>query len=406
MAQALEAQYCTIQFALWTLSLHKKVKMQQKTIALVVLLALSTEYSALAQQQPSRIIYYCPPCGCSQDATEFPAPGECGECNMPLRILYTGDNVKPRPFVPLRVAILLFDGADIMDVTGPWSVFEHASTRVLTVAKSTAMVRLGATMQVKPDYTLQDMPEVDVVVLPGGGPAENNQDPEVVKWIADQYSHTDYMLSVCSGAFFLGKAGLLDGLEATTFASLLPRLETEFPNANVRNDVKFTSNGKIFTTAGLSSGIEGAFQVIAHHYGQGRAQNVANHMEYNWSPESGYSRPQLADNFIRPLQPIASLFSETFNHSSGDTKSWQYQYQLQSTIDATEVIRHIGQSLSKMDAWQLMEEHAHTISGEMSRDGLGTAKVHIALDSSTSGTMLTIQAEKKFSDSKPSSHGR
>jgi hypothetical protein len=108
-------------------------------------------------------------------------------------------------------------------------------------------------------------------------------------------------MSVCNGAFYLGKAGLLDGLTATTFYGLIEQLRELAPKARVVTDQRFTDNGKIITTAGLSSGIDGALHLVERVAGRGYAQEVALNMEYNWQPDSAYARASFADRHLRKI---------------------------------------------------------------------------------------------------------
>jgi len=181
----------------------------------LILIAVLSGFTVLACSQETttadQITYTCAPCGCEQDGQHLEAPGLCSACNMALIPHYPGLKRRTSTNTTKTVGILLFNGADIMDVTGPWSVFEHAHFNIVTVAKTKEPVSLGMSMQLTPNFTLEQLPKVDVLVIPGGGPAESNQDETIVRWIKKQYEQTQTLFSVCSGAFFLGKAGLLDG---------------------------------------------------------------------------------------------------------------------------------------------------------------------------------------------------
>jgi hypothetical protein len=120
-----------------------------------------------------------------------------------------------------------------------------------------------------------------------------------IRWILAASPKAEYTLSVCNGAFWLANAGLLDGKEATTFYGLIEHLRTKFPNIRVVNDKRYCDNGRIITTAGLSSGLDGALHVVEKLDGVGKARSVAFQMEYNWQPDSGYARGALADRFLR-----------------------------------------------------------------------------------------------------------
>ena len=159
-------------------------------------------------------------------------------------------------------------------------------------------------MRVYPQLHLRESTKPDIIVIPGGGAARRGRGTrrrgqlnnlKVVKWIRDQAGQARYVMSVCNGAFLLAKAGLLDGLEATTTAGLIEELRAAAPKTKVVSDKRFVDNGKIITTGGLSSGIDGALHLVEKLDGKGWAQVIAYGIEYNWQPEAGYARGPLAD---------------------------------------------------------------------------------------------------------------
>lgn len=336
------------------------------------------------------LIYRCEPCGCQHDDVVFGEPGSCPSCNMTLNARLHGYETIRRQ--SLSVGILLFDGADIMDVTGPWSVFAHARLSVSTVAKTKDDVQLGGGLVLTPDYGLEDFPKVDVLVIPGGGPAESNQDPEIVSWLKTQRDSVETMFSVCSGAFLLAKAGILDGQQATTFASLIPQFEQEFPKVKVVRDTKYTNNGNVFTSAGLSSGIEASYQLLAEYYGQGFAQNVANHMEFDWDIKSDYARTQLADNYLLSLQSIVGLFAQEFNYSYGGNNHWEYRFKLRSGIDKAQFLSTLKEELKGQVDWTATS--SKELTGRIDHKLLGPGIIRIQASSKGENPTITIEANR------------
>ncbi|MBO0323004.1 DJ-1/PfpI family protein [Muricauda sp. CAU 1633] len=302
---------------------------------------------------------------------------------------------KPRNGITRKtVAILLFDGADIMDVTGPMSVFEHAGFHVVTVAKNSEAKAIGMYMRLSPDYTFANLPQVDVITVPGGGAAESNQDMEIVQWLKERDGETDTLFSVCSGAFFLGLAGLLDGNDATTFASLIPTLKTQFPNAKVLNDVKYTNNGHIITSSGLSSGIDASFEVVAKYYGVGRAQDVANRMEYPWKRKHDYARSQLADNFILSIGDLVRRFATKYHFSEGDMNTWEYKYLLWEGVDVYEFMKFMADELQKLPEFALEKETRKELIGEYVHPVLGRGRVELKLQNTDNGMEASLSAQR------------
>jgi putative intracellular protease/amidase len=208
---------------------------------------------------------------------------------------------------PRNLAIFIFDGVQIIDYAGPFEVLGQAHDghkrlfNVYTVAEKAGPITTNMGMTVVPKYTFDDMPKADVLVLPGGRVGPNLENAKVIKWVQDTSARAEYVMSVCNGAFYLGKAGLLDGLTATTFYGMIDDLKELAPKARVVRDQRFADNGKFITTAGLSSGIDGALHLVERVAGRGYAQEVALNMEYNWQPDSAYARASFADRHLRKI---------------------------------------------------------------------------------------------------------
>jgi transcriptional regulator GlxA family with amidase domain len=201
-----------------------------------------------------------------------------------------------------KVAILIWEGTEILDWAGPTEVFETAGRlgargdaaafEVYTVSRTTEPVTSQRCVRVVPRFSIADAPAPDVVVLPGGGTDTVLEDPEFVRWVGRVAGEAEVALSVCTGAFLLGKAGLLDGKDVTTWYGETDLLAAEFPEARVHEGRRFIDNGQIVTTAGVSAGIDGALHVVARLLGRDLAERTAAHMEYRWAPE-----PYLTKNY-------------------------------------------------------------------------------------------------------------
>lgn len=191
---------------------------------------------------------------------------------------------------PCHLAILLFDDAELLDFCGPYEVFSVAANQtdspafnVSTVAeKSLVSARNG--LSVVPDYTLERCPRPDILLVPGGiGTRTELSNEALIEWISATAADAELVLSVCTGALLLGKAGLLDGLEVTTHHSAFDLLRSVVPACIVREDRRFTDNGRVITSAGISAGIDMSLHVVARLLGPDVAQATARHMEYESS---------------------------------------------------------------------------------------------------------------------------
>ncbi|MEO6393727.1 MAG: DJ-1/PfpI family protein [Pyrinomonadaceae bacterium] len=252
-----------------------------------------------------------------------------------------------------NLAILLFEGVQIIDYTGPFETFGHVynddgpAFNIYTIAEKSAPITTAMGMSVNPKYTFENAPEPDVLMIPGGGVRQHLDNAVVIKWIQDKSRSAEIVLSVCNGAFFLAKAGLLDGLEATTTAGLIPDLRAMATKTRVVDDRRFVDNGKIITAAGLSSGIDGALHVIERLFGRGTAQMSALGMEYNWNPESKYARAALADKFLRfdyDVKVVAGGWKPLSRE--GDRTWWENRWLVTTESTPTEVMDQINATLA------------------------------------------------------------
>ena len=237
--------------------------------------------------------YYCKPCDSVCDLERHEKPGNCQHCGMPLvegtptlsdSLARTEKQAKKR-----NVAIFIHNGVEILDFAGPSEVF--ASTdgfNVYTVSLSKEPIISQGFIKITPNYNLTDCPKPDIVVLPGGETGPFIENKPLIEWIKNAATHAEVMLSVCTGAGLLAKAGLLDGKQATTFHSYIEKLQRATPKAQILSDTRFVDNGQIVTTAGVSAGIDGALHVVAKLKGQAIATQTARYMEYDkWKPEEG-----------------------------------------------------------------------------------------------------------------------
>lgn len=189
-----------------------------------------------------------------------------------------------------NLAILLFDDAEVLDFCGPFEVFSVASRltdplafNVFTVAEKTDAVIARNGLSVNPTYSLDDAPSPDILLIPGGiGTRKQVSNEPLVDWIRQRAGNAELVLSVCTGALLLGRAGLLDRLEATTHHVGFDLLREIAPSATVREDRRFVDSGKIITSAGIAAGIDMSLHVVGRLLGLQVAAATAGHMEYPW----------------------------------------------------------------------------------------------------------------------------
>jgi transcriptional regulator GlxA family with amidase domain len=191
----------------------------------------------------------------------------------------------------MRVGILLYNEVEVLDFAGPFEVFSITTYKgtqdkpfdVSTVAETSDVIKARNGLRILPDYTFSDAPTFDILIIPGGYGAEEIEihNKEMINWIKDQSKNVKLLASVCTGAFLLATAKLLDGKKATTHWLDIERLEKEFENVEVLRDVKYVDQGNIITAAGISAGINMSFHIIERVLDVETARETARRMEYD-----------------------------------------------------------------------------------------------------------------------------
>jgi len=193
-----------------------------------------------------------------------------------------------------NVAILVFDDVEVLDFSGPFEVFSVVGRQkgqspfdVYTVAEMPGPVFARNQFSVNPRYTIADCPAPDILVVPGGwGTRREMNNARLIDWIKTTAPKAELVLSVCTGALLLARAGLLDGLKATTHHGALDLLREIAPKTTVLDNQRVVDNGKIIVSAGVSAGIDAAFHVVARLDGLEVALETARYMEYDWRHEA------------------------------------------------------------------------------------------------------------------------
>ena len=217
------------------------------------------------------------------------------------------------------VALLLFPGVQSLDVSGPLDVFSEANAfvaegdryRLLTVGTVASQVQASNGQRLGVDRAIGDGPVHADVVLVAGGPALAGAapDPALCAWLRAMASTTPCYGSICTGAFLLGRAGLLDGRLATTHWSDAHALAAQFPLARVQHDRIHVSDGALITSAGVTAGIDLALSLVAAHHGPAVALSCAKRLLVLAQRQGGQSQfsPYLhavseADSFAALMQ--------------------------------------------------------------------------------------------------------
>ena len=188
------------------------------------------------------------------------------------------------------VGILLFDEVEVLDFAGPYEVCSgtrdpagDAYVDVVTVGPGPE-VRCRGGLRVRPDHGLDECPPLDALIVPGGPGADERtelQDELVLPFLRARAGSTATVASVCTGAFLLGRAGLLDGRRATTHTGAIEALRREFPGVEVVAE-KVVDEGSVLTAAGVSSGIDLALYLFERWFGPDARARAATGLDGPW----------------------------------------------------------------------------------------------------------------------------
>jgi transcriptional regulator GlxA family with amidase domain len=193
------------------------------------------------------------------------------------------------------VGIYMFDGVEVLDFAGPFEVFWTAArlaARERTeqpppvpptlIADRARTVQARGGLPVVCGASIAAHAPVDVLIVPGGVVDAELARAEVVAWIARTAPATRITASVCTGAFLLAKAGLLDGRRATTHWEDIDELRRQFPRVTVEAGPPWIDEDRIVTSAGISAGIDMSLHLVSRLGGEPLARATARQMDYHW----------------------------------------------------------------------------------------------------------------------------
>ncbi|MDC2961329.1 GlxA family transcriptional regulator [Streptomyces gilvifuscus] len=220
--------------------------------------------------------------------------------------------------------LVLFDGVQSLDATGPMEVFAGAekrmpgSYRLRTVSLDGGPVRTDSGLRLVPDGPLMDGPEPDTLLVPGGEGAQN-PDPRLLQWLRMHGPRARRLVSVCTGAIPLARAGLLDGHRVTTHWAYCNELARDYPAVRVDPDPIFVQDGNVATSAGVTAGIDLALALVEEDLGRETALAVARYLVVflrRPANQAQYSARLVARTARRgPLRDVQEWIDE---HPDGD----------------------------------------------------------------------------------------
>ena len=186
------------------------------------------------------------------------------------------------------IGILIYDDVEELDFVGPWEVLTPRPAlaernRVLTIAESDGPVRCAKGLRVLPDTSFADAPRLDVLLVPGGKGSRSEGRGVRVDWIRKLAPQLTWLTSVCTGAFLLQEAQLLEGKRVTTHWAFIEKLRRR-GNLSVLENRRFVRDGNLITAAGVSAGIDMALWLMGQLHGVDVARKVQRLIEYDPAP--------------------------------------------------------------------------------------------------------------------------
>lgn len=188
----------------------------------------------------------------------------------------------------MNIGIYIYDDAEVLDFSGPFEVFTTASRvcpdddpfNVFLIGENQKTVLARGRYQIIPHCDIANHPIIDLLIVAGGVPDKELQKFHVLAWIRHQSDQARYTASVCTGAFLLGAAGVVTTHNVTTHWEDIPALQQQFPQLQVHQDVRWVEDGNIFTSAGISAGIDMSLHLVKMLHSPTLAEKTARQMEY------------------------------------------------------------------------------------------------------------------------------
>lgn len=213
----------------------------------------------------------------------------------------------------MNIAFLFYEGMTALDVIGPHEILcRLPGAKVFRVAQQKGKVTTdSAGLVLQAEYSLSDVTDADILVIPGAGRAATLRDvPEVLDWVRSIHAGTRYTVSICTGSLILGAAGLLSGKKATSHWAVLDRL-TKW--GAISQEARIVEDGKLITAAGVSAGIDMALLLTSKVAGETVAKALQLGIEYDPAPPFDSGSPKKA--------PIAILEALRTRMSAGFEKA-------------------------------------------------------------------------------------
>jgi len=189
----------------------------------------------------------------------------------------------------INIGIYIYDNAEVLDFSGPFEVFTTAQRiskkslfTTYLINEVNQIVKARANYKVIPDHHINNHPNLDLLIVVGGDHSQEVNKPEVIEWISHQSKKVRIIASVCTGAFLLAKAGVITDQEVTTHWEDISDLQQQYPNLQVKREVRWVEQNNLITSGGISAGIDMSLYLVSQFSSLELAEATAKQMEFNW----------------------------------------------------------------------------------------------------------------------------
>lgn len=190
----------------------------------------------------------------------------------------------------LNIGIYVYDNAEVLDFSGPFEVFSTAVrlsrqpdiNNIFLIGETGRHINARAGFKVLPKFNINNHPRLSVLIIPGGFHSNELTKALVIKWISQQAMKVPITASVCTGAFLLAKAGLLQGLTCTTHWENINEFKAAFPDSPIIENTPWVDHEQVITSAGISAGIDMSLHLVEKLFSPSLAKRTARQMEYHW----------------------------------------------------------------------------------------------------------------------------
>ena len=189
------------------------------------------------------------------------------------------------------IAVVLFHEFELLDVFGPLEMFGMVpdSFEICMVAEGVGEVASRQGPKSVVEHGFGEGRQYDILLVPGGKGTRKEVDSQpLLEWIRDQSSAAEYVTSVCTGSALLARAGVLDGLRATTNKRAFAWATSQGDKVNWEKEARWVEDGKFFTSSGVSAGMDMSLALISRILGQETAEQVATWTEYEWNRDANW----------------------------------------------------------------------------------------------------------------------